>query len=81
MKDPADENAVSVRLIEDNVLAQLEATDTRENKITGPAQTRGISQPLEAPCQLLNVVLGLLFAPGVDCVIEYFGKIGRTFWS
>jgi hypothetical protein len=63
------------------VLALLKTPDTRQNQITGPAQTRQISQQLEAPCQLLNVVFGLLFAPDVDCVIEYRRKIGGTFWS
>jgi hypothetical protein len=27
---------------------------------------------LEARCQLLNILFGLLFAPGVDGVVEYF---------
>lgn len=81
MKNSADENAISVRFIEDDVLAQLKTPDARENRIAGPAHTRRISQQLEAPCQFLNVVFGLLFAPGVDCVIEYFRKIGGSFWS
>ena len=81
MKNSGDENAGSVRFIEDDVLALLEAADTGQNQIAGPAQTRRISQQLEAPCQLLNVVFGLLFAPGVDCVIEYLRKIGSALWA
>jgi hypothetical protein len=81
MKNPADENAVSVPLIEDNVLADLEAAYTGANPIAGPAQPRRVSQQLEAPCQLLNVALGLLFAPGVDGVVEDFRQVGVAFWS
>jgi hypothetical protein len=81
MKNPGDENALSIRFIEDDVLALLKPADAGEDLIAGPAQTRRICQQLEAPCQLLNVVFGLLFAPGVDCVIEYLGKIGGAFWS
>jgi hypothetical protein len=79
MKNPADENAASVLLVEDDMLALLKSPDTGEKQITGPAQTRRISQQLEAPCQLVNVVFGLLFAPGVDCVIEYLRKVGLAF--
>jgi hypothetical protein len=79
MKNSADDNAVSVRFIEDDVLALLKTPYTGENQITGSAQTRRISQQLEATCQLLNVFFGLLFAPGVGCVIEDFRKIGSAF--
>ncbi len=72
MQNPADENAASVRFIEDDVLALLKAPDAWSDQITGPAQTRRISQQLEARCQLLNILFGLLFAPGVDGVVEYF---------
>jgi hypothetical protein len=54
------------------VLAQLKAADAWGNQITGPAQTRRISQSLEALCEFVDVVFGLLFAPGVDGVVEYF---------
>ena len=80
MKNPADENAVSVRLAEDDVLALLKAADIWGNQITGSAQTRRIGQKMEAPFQLFNVVFGLAFAPGVDRVIEYFREIGDSFW-
>jgi hypothetical protein len=81
VKDSADDNAVSGRFIEDDVPALLKATETGGNQIAGTPQTRRISQQLEAPCELLNVAFGLLFSPGVDCVIEYFRKIGGTFWA
>jgi hypothetical protein len=81
MKDSGDDNAVSIRLIEDDVFALLEAADTGEDRIAGPTQTRRISQQMEAPFQLPNVVFGLLFAPGIDCVIEYFGEIRCATWA
>jgi hypothetical protein len=70
MEISADEDAVFVRLVEDDVLALLKAADTGGNQIAGPAEARRISQHLEASCELLNVVFGLLFAPCVDCVVE-----------
>jgi hypothetical protein len=81
MKNPAYDNAVSIRFVKDDVLAVLKTPDTRKNPITGPAETGRIGQHLEAPCQLLNVVSGLLFAPGVDCVVEDLRKIRGAFWA
>jgi hypothetical protein len=81
MKNPGDNDAVFVRLIEDDVLALLKTPDTGEDRIAGPTQARRIGQQLEAPCQLLNVVLGLPFAPGIDGVTENFRQIGSTLWS
>jgi hypothetical protein len=70
MKNSADENAVSVLLIKDDVLAVLKTPNAGTNHITGSAQTRRIGQELKAPCQFFDVVFGLLFSPGIDCVIE-----------
>jgi hypothetical protein len=79
MKNSGDENAVSVRFIEDDVLALLKAANAGINQIAGPTQTWRISQHLEAPCQFVYGVFRLLLAPVVDCVIEYFREIGGTF--
>ena len=38
MKNPGDDNAVSVRFVKDDVLALLESAEPRENQITGPAR-------------------------------------------
>jgi len=81
VKDSADDNAVSGRFIEDDVPALLKATETGGNQIAGTPQTRRISQQLEAPCQFLDVFFGLLFAPGIDGVVEDFGEIGSALWS
>jgi hypothetical protein len=49
MKNSADDNAVSLRLIEDDVFTLLETADTRVNPITSPTQTRRVSKPLKTP--------------------------------
>ncbi len=56
VKDSADENAVSVRLIKDDMFALLEAADARIDQITGPVQTWGVSKQLETLCKLVDVL-------------------------
>ena len=81
MKNSADDNAVSLRLIEDDVFTLLETADTRVNPITSPTQTGRVSKPVKTPGQLIKVVFGLFFAPGIYCVIEYLCQIRNTFRS
>ena len=81
MKNSADDNAVSLRLIEDDVFTLLKTADTRVNRITSPTQTGRVSKPVKAPGQLIKVVFGLFFAPGIYCVIEYLCQIRNTFRS
>src|SRR5260370_15213105 len=81
MKNSADDNAVSLRLIEDDVFTLLETADTRVNPITSPTQTGRVSKPVKNPGELIKVVFGLFFAPGIYCVIEYLCQIRNTFRS
>ena len=75
MKNPADEDVIFLRLIEDDVLPLFQAPDAGVNQVAGSAQSRRVSQSLEALRQLFKIYLCLAFAPGVHGVVEYVCEI------
>ena len=56
VKDSADNDAVSVRLIEDDMFTLLEASDARIDQITWPTQTGRLSKQLETLCKFADVL-------------------------
>ena len=70
MKNSADGSAVPLRLVEDHVLTLLKSPNAKMDRITVSTHTRRVRKQLETLGQLLNVVLGLLFAPRVHRIIE-----------
>jgi hypothetical protein len=78
MKNSANDNAMSLRLIEDDVFTLLKTADTKINPITSPTQTGRVSKPVKTS---IKVVFGLFFAPAIYRVIEYLCQIRNTFRS
>jgi len=76
MKNSADENAVSVRLIEDDVLAVFEAPKTGGEPIAWSSDAWLFSNQVEAIQKKYEVSFSLLLAPGVFRIEKNLGEIG-----
>jgi hypothetical protein len=79
MKNPADENAVSVLFIEDDVLALLKAAKTGGESIAGSPNAWPLSDQVKAIQQKSEVSFRLLFAPCVFRIEKNFSEIGSGF--
>src|SRR5580700_3932433 len=79
MKNSADENAVSVRLVEDDVLALLKATQTGGEVIAGSPNAWLLSNQVKAIQQKSEVSFRLLLAPGVRRIGKNLREIGSCF--
>lgn len=73
MKNSADENAVSVRLIEDNMLTHFEATKTRTERITRTPHAWLLSNQIKAIQQQAKIAFRLRVAPVVSRVESNLG--------
>jgi len=65
MKNPADENAVSVPLIKDNVLAHLEAAKTWTESLVGSPDAWLLRNQVKPFQQKSKVSFSLLHPPGI----------------
>ena len=79
MKDSADENAVSVRLVEDDVLAALKTSKAGGEPIAGSPDPWLLSKQVQAIQKKGQVSFGLLRTPGVGRIEENLGEIGLGF--
>jgi hypothetical protein len=69
VQNSADEDAVVVSPVKDDVLLVLDAAVSWPNPIAGAADSRNFDKPIEASFQAIEIALGLLRAPGVHSVI------------
>ena len=75
MQDPADEDAIVVRSIKDDVLLVLDTAASWPNSIAGAADFRSFDKPIEASFQAVEIALGLLRSPSVHGVIGNIHQI------
>ena len=81
MKNSADENAISVRFIEDDVLAQLKTAKTGGEPIARSPEAWLFSNQVEAIQKTSEVSFSLLLAPGVYRIKKNLGEIGLCLLS
>ena len=72
MQDSADEDAVAVHSIKDDMPSVLDAAVSWPNSVTGAADLRGFDKSIEAGLQAVKIAISLLLAPDIHGV---FGDI------
>jgi hypothetical protein len=75
VQDSANEDAIAVSPIEDDVLLVLDAAVSWPNPIAGAADSRSFDNSIEASFQAIEIPLGLLRAPGVHGVIGNINQV------
>jgi len=69
VQDSADEDAVVVGPVKDDVLLVLDTAVSRPDSIAGSADSRRFGEPIKAGFQAVEIPLGLLRPPSVHRVI------------
>jgi hypothetical protein len=69
MQDSANEDAIAVRSIKDDVPLVLDAAVSWPNPVARAANVRSLGEPIEASLQAVEIAMSLLLAPGVQGVI------------
>jgi hypothetical protein len=69
VQDSANEDAVAVRPVENDVLPMLDTAVSWPNPIARAAEVRCFGGPIEASLQAVEVAMSLLLAPGAHGVI------------
>ena len=76
MKDTGNQNASGVRPVEHHVLALLDPTQPRANFIAWAAERRVVGNELATIFKLVDIAVGLGFAPdagGINADVEQIG--------
>jgi hypothetical protein len=79
MKNPADDDAVSARFIEDDVFAQLKAAKTGSEPIARSPDAWLAGDQVKAIPKQVKIALSLLRTPRVRRVQQNIRKIGSRF--
>src|ERR1035441_9207747 len=81
MQNSADDNAISVRFIEDDVLALLQAAKTGGEHVAWSSDAWLLSNQVKAIQETGEISFSLLLAPGVFRIENNLGEIGSCFSS
>jgi hypothetical protein len=81
MKDSADENAVSGRLVEDDVLALLKAAKTSGEHIAWPPDAWLLRNQIKAIQKESEVSFSLSVAPSICGIEKNLGEIGSCLFG
>ena len=72
MENSADENALLIGAVEDDVLLMLETPVPGVEVITETADPGRSGDPSEAILQVIKIAVGLFFSPGFERIIRDF---------
>ena len=78
VQDSANEDAVAVRPVENDVLPMLDTAVSWPNPIAGAADSRSFDKSNEARFQTIQIAISLLFAPGIHGVICNIDQIDSS---